>query len=381
MSAPAGFAERLRRLPAGGKIVLAFVVAIVALNAIAWTLDRAVGGEAPGGATSSSLATADDGLAAYASLLGRFDVDVERQRGALGDADLDPASTLLLLDPVDLTSEDGAALRRFVERGGHLVAGGQFPGALLTDVLADPPEWEGTGSTEATSLGREPGYDGIDDVRTTGAGSFSDSGDGTAVVGGDDGALVVINRAIGDGSVLALADASPLQNQLLAEADNAALGLALVESTPTVVFAEGVHGLGETTGVAAIPTGWKVALAGLVLAGLVAVWARARRLGPPEQHARPLPPPRAAYVEALAATLARTDRPAAALGGLRTGARERLRRRTGLSADADEEALRAAAGRLGWPNDEIDGVCGNGGTETELAAAGRALARLERGEA
>ncbi len=384
MSAPTGLAARLRRLPTGGKFALAFLVAIVALNAIAWALDRAVGGEAPGGATSSSIATGDDGLAAYASLLGRFDVRVERQRGPLADAELDPGSTLVVIDPGDLTDDDLAALRGFVESGGHLVAGGRFSDRVLDAVLLRPPSWSPDGPDEFEGRISVRRYADLR-VRTAGAGTFTDSAGGTPVVARDSEALVVLAAGVSSEvgapiQVTLLADASPLQNRLLAEEDNAAMGLALVDGATSVVFAEGVHGLGETTGVAAIPTGWKVAFAELVLAALVAVWARARRLGPPEQQQRPLAPARAAYVDALAATLARTDPPAGALGGLRTAARERLRRRTGLALDAGEEELRAAARRLGWPADEIAGVCGDGDSEEALAAAGRALARLERGD-
>jgi hypothetical protein len=48
--------------------------------------------------------------------------------------------------------------------------------------------------------------------------------------------------------------------------------------------------------------------AGLALAALVALWGLGRRLGPPEDAERPLPPPRAEFVDALAAALERTKR-------------------------------------------------------------------------
>ena len=49
----------------------------------------------------------------------------------------------------------------------------------------------------------------------------------------------------------------------------------------------------------------KWALIGLALTALVAVWAAGRRFGPPEDPDTEPPPPRVAYVDALAAALVR----------------------------------------------------------------------------
>lgn len=69
-------------------------------------------------------------------------------------------------------------------------------------------------------------------------------------------------------------------------------------------FIEYLHGFEQPAGLAALPTRWKQALLVLALAGLVWLLSHAKRLGPPQQVERPLPPPRAAYVDAVAATLA-----------------------------------------------------------------------------
>jgi hypothetical protein len=74
-----------------------------------------------------------------------------------------------------------------------------------------------------------------------------------------------------------------------------------------VVFAESLHGYGPSRGLAAIPNRWRLAFAGLALAGLLWVLARARRLGPPERTTAAPPPPRGAYVEALALLLRHTS--------------------------------------------------------------------------
>ncbi len=183
--------------------------------------------------------------------------------------------------------------------------------------------------------------------------------------------------------VVALADPSPVQNAFLAADDNAALALALVgELDRAVLFAEGVHGYGDSEGLAALPRRWRLALAGLGLAAAIWLYARSRRLGPPEDEARPLPPPRWAYVDAVAGTLARTRRPQEAAEPVRRRARELIARRAGLPADTGPEALYQAAIRLGVPPDEAAAALGSPARpeEATVLAAGRALARLIGGE-
>ena len=153
-------------------------------------------------------------------------------------------------------------------------------------------------------------------------------------------------RARVRGDVWLLAESAPIENRLLVEADNAAFGLTLPGATDRpVTFAEGIHGYGEDSGVAAIPTEWKVAFAGLAVAVLVFAWARGRRLGPPDQPNRTLPPPRAAYIDALAGSLARTNDPAAALDGLTTWTRERVAQRGGLGATDRDRRTRTRRAR------------------------------------
>ena len=118
---------------------------------------------------------------------------------------------------------------------------------------------------------------------------------------------------LGTGRIELLADSSPLQNQLLAHADNARLGLSLAGAPGrTVQFEEASHGYGGGRGLAALPTRWKWALIGLLVAALLAVASRIRRLGPATPPAPPTPPPRRLHVEALASALARTERPSEA---------------------------------------------------------------------
>jgi hypothetical protein len=198
------------------------------------------------------------------------------------------------------------------------------------------------------------------------------------VLGNGSRALATVTT-VGGGRVVALADPSPLQNRLLGRADNAGFGLAAAGDSGTVAFAEGAHGYGHASGLGAIPGRWRAALVGLTLAALLGVVAAGRRLGPPEDAARPLPPARREYVDAVAVTLARTNQPAPALAPLQAAARSRLARRAGLPPTASEAELRVAAARFGWAANEIDALFAPARTTDDVVETGRALARANEG--
>ena len=379
----AGLESPLRRLSgrwraaaAWHRAVAVAVAAVVAAALLVVAIDALY--PSPGGPRSSSYATGPDGLAAYASLLREHGYEVERLRVAPGEATLDARATVVLLDPDAVLPEDAEALGRFVERGGRLVAGGPAP-TWVNTVLADPPTWSPTGIARAGPVG--PGSDGsgVQSVATAGDGSWEAPGQALPVLGDEARSLVVV-ASPGDGSAVLLADASPLQNRLLASEDNAALALALagVPRRP-VTFVESVHGFGSERGLAALPGRWKLALAGLGLAALLYVFARGRRLGPPEEGERPLLPPRRAYVEALAAALERTGSPWAASAPVRRRARELLAAQTGMGTDAAGPQLERAARHLGLDAGAARALAGAGDGEEAALAAGRALAALERG--
>jgi predicted phage gp36 major capsid-like protein len=101
-------------------------------------------------------------------------------------------------------------------------------------------------------------------------------------------------------------------------------------------------------------------------------------MGPPEPPEKPLFPPRRAYVDALAATLARSRDRRAAIESVRSAARERLARRAALSHDATDEAWAKAARAAGLADDEARALVDGAGDDDGIAA-GRALAHLSGG--
>ena len=332
----------------------------------------------PGGPAGSSFSTGPEGLAAYAELLRAEGHAVTAEREPLADARLDRGATVVVIEPAGLAARDARALRRFVERGGRLVAGGSEPGAWLESLLAQPPSWSARGRARVRPLVPVAETRGVELVAASGEGSWRDAG-GARPALGDPGRALLAIAAPGAGRVALLADTSPLHNRRLALADNAALGLALAGGRErTVVFAESVHGFGRE-GLAALPLRWRLALAGLLAAALVLMAARARRLGPPQRAGRALPPPRGDYVHALAGALARTRRPGEAVEPVRVEARVRLARRGGLDPEADASELRLAAERAGLSSEEAEAVLGTVSGERDAIAAGRALARLSGG--
>jgi hypothetical protein len=375
---PAGPGEPLgpRPTPANRRIGIVIVVVIgglVVANLVAQGLDRAVGGNEPGGATGSSYGTGADGLAAFGSLLTHYGHDVAQQRGSLADDPPPTNATAFVLEPKELTDNDGEALLQFVVAGGRLVVGGFAP-FYLHDFADAPPDWQPGGDSSWTTIDGSLGP--VRDIEAAGAGSWSKA-NGTIPLVGTSDRLLLTHARVGRGEIFYLADASPLENAYLGTGDNAAFALALAgDAGRPVVFPEGVHGYGASRGLGALPDRWKVALVLIGVAALAFVWSRARRFGPPDRTARELPPARASYVDALSMSLGRTRDHAGALAPVQRWARERIAARAGLGASRDAHDLDRAARSLGCTDDEIAALRAPVTDNASILALGRAVARV-----
>ena len=351
--------------------MLAVVLLLLGLNAVAYVLASYLGGA--GGTPWSSYSTGAEGLAAYAALLEREGHPVSAARRTPGDRAPDPSTTLVIVEPPLVPGADARALRAFLRRGGRLVLADRRPERWLQTLVARPPRWSEATVATARALAPVPEA-GAGLVRAGGPGAWSRAGATLPVLGGRRDALVAV-AVVGSGRLVLVSDPSPLANRRLALEANAALGVALAgEARRRVAFAEWAHGYGPATGLRALPERWRLTLAGLGVAALVLVLARGRRFGPVEAEARELPPPRADYARALGAALARTGWPAEAAAPVRAEARRLLALRA-----RGEQGLRPAAAEAGLSPEEasavVDGIRG----PDEVMAAGRALARLERG--
>ena len=333
----------------------------------------------PTGPPSSSYATNDSGTAALAELLTANGHAVTPLRGEI-PASLPAADTIFVLDPQSITPDEVNALRAHVEHGGRLVIGGN-PEAWIDGLVDSPPQIVQRAITSvgdaplARVLADVPETAGVTSVAVNGTTTFRGGG-GLPLIGDAQSDVATLVQA-GTGRVVLLSDTSMLHNELLDSADNAAFGLDLAgQPGSRVLFAEGVHGYGTTTGLAAIPLRWRIALLGLTIAALVWMVAAGRRVGAAEDVGRDVPPPRSIYVDALATTLARTKRPAQVIAQLRAEVRAELARRTGFDADATDEELKSAAAAV-LSSDEIEGVFSEAGDDASVLATGRAVARLE----
>lgn len=286
------------------KRVITVVLALaIGVNVSLAALDSVVGSD-PGGPTGSSYATGGDGAAGWSDLLTTRGVDVRAIRSSLGDGDLPQQATVLVVEPAETpTPAAVTALAEHLAAGGRVVTvgaeGAAYAGALLGTDLG----WANGGPTRPAATG--PLLAGLDDLRATGAGTFTTPGPTTVEAGPAAEATIV-----SAGGLVAVADPTLLQNDHLAEGDNAALAVTLAGAGP-VAFAEAEHGYGGASrGLDAVPGRWKATIIGLVIAVLVGSWSFGQRLGPAEASDRPLAPPRRAYVDALAVGLARTSRAA-----------------------------------------------------------------------
>ena len=323
-----GFAGWWDSLGRGQQALVLVVGAIVVVNVVVSGLGSIVGGGNPGGPAASAFSTGSDGLEGYADLLARNDHHVTRRREGLGERPLPAAATVVVADPGKLRDADLAALGQFVSGGGRLVLAGHRTQPALQALTGSDVAWASDSDrgdlavwTPSADVGSAATLAGDHGGRWTDPGPL-------LPLAGADGRPAIVAGPVGHGHVVALADASLLDNEHLARADNAALGLALAgRAGSPVVFVESVHGFGAS-GLDALPASWRWAGAGLVVATLIGLWAAGARFGPAEHAARQLRPPRLEHVQAIAADLDQVTSPPRDLeAALRDGAAAARRER------------------------------------------------------
>lgn len=364
--------ERFKEMPLYGRVLIVLFAAALAWEITGKLLDTTGGGGDR--STSSSFSTKPRGMAAYAELLGASGHPVDRVGGSLEDAALTGGETLVVAGAA-LDDDDVDALVRFVQSGGRGVLLGRdtapAAGALVDGNLAIRPDEE-----EAVARVAAPTAEtaGVSEVVFAGGERLVSAGPMLPILASPDGLVVAAAASVGAGRVVLIADETPFENRVLAEADNAAFGLAVAgPSGRPVVFSEGTR---AGRGIAAIPREWRNALLAGLLAVFLAMWSAGRRFGPPEDEGRELAPPRRAYVDAMAATLVKTRQPESALAPLRAAARERIRRQATLPPDADERQLRKAGADLGLSASETAAVFDRVHNDEQAMDLGRAMARL-----
>lgn len=303
-----GLAARWVRLGRGQRVAVVVVVAALVVNLTLSAVDSMLGSD-PGGPVSSSFSTGSDGLEAYADLLRRSGHPVTRVRDQLRPSDLPAGATAVLADAESLTPSEGKALLAFVAEGGRLVVAGQGSDQVVQAATGVAVRrGDGGRARRLRTWVPAPEVGSARLLAGDEGGRWRRVGPLLPVIGADGEAAVVVGDA-GEGRVVAVADASVLQNRNLSQADNAAFALAAAgPAGRPVVFVESVHGFAGG-GLDAVPSSWRWAAAGLLLALVLGLWAAGTRFGPPEPAARRLRPPRLDHVRAVAADLDRVTPP------------------------------------------------------------------------
>ena len=226
-----GLRARWRLLPAGWRVTVVIVAAVVLAGALIKLTSVLTEGSSPEGPESSSFSPTPDGLAAFSQLLMKSGDHVTQLTSPIAQAAVPPGSTVVVADPTSWQPADSSALDRVLDSGGRVVVAGEPPAGLLGEILGSgaPPQWSANGVTSSVPAGSGPLVFGVTQVDSTGPGSWSTAGGTTPLLASGANYLAVSAR-VGAGTLVLLASPSPLQNRLIGQADNAAFAIDVAGS-------------------------------------------------------------------------------------------------------------------------------------------------------
>jgi hypothetical protein len=374
---------RWRAVPRRWRIAVVILAALVGVDVVVSLAGSSGSGVPTSSGTSSSFDPSAQGTEAMADLLTRFGHRVSRLQQSLSADAVALSTTLIVADPVKWDTGQTDAVRGFVRSGGRVVlAGGPFNSSVLRSLLgtSDVPVLSPVGVASAHAVGNAPELAGVSVVDADPSDGAWDQAGATTPILRSGGTSLALVADVGAGRVVLLASPSPLRNQYLGDADNAAFALNLAGGPGrAVAFDEYAHGFGQS-GPGSLPSHWKWAFLLAGLAVVVWMWSAGRRFGPPERAERTLAPARIEYVDGLATVLAATDarRLGEALSPVHRAARASLCRRVGVPDDTTDDVVAGAALSAGLADDLVRAVL-VAPTDTESAlATGRAHAWLEQ---
>ena len=292
-----------------------------------------------------------DSTAALRRFLDEIGLEVSEREG-LPSSD----GTLVLL--ADIREADATApLLDWAERGGNLVVTDPAS-SIVGAVGASSGETLGfVGNVDLEPGCIAPAVVGVRRISVRSTDALLRADDPSLVscfpVRGD-GALL-LTRPYGAGTVTLLGGASAFTNDLLREADNAALAAALTSAGSEVVFGPPTAGAPGPEGVwDVLPDGARAFLVALAAAAAAFALVRARRLGGPVVEAPIAPIPGSDLVRA-AGRLYRKGRTTEYAGALmRQAAVARLSRR--FVADDARDLAGAVARQTDTPRDHVERV-------------------------
>jgi hypothetical protein len=376
-----GLRDRWRLLPNGWRLAITIAAVVVLAGGLVRLTSTLTEGSSPVGPASSTFSPTSDGLAAYAELLSRNGHQVDQLTSQLSAGSVPQGATVVIAAPDSWEPSETQAVVSVFQRGGRVIVMGEPPAGLLQSMFpyAARPVWSEAEVATATPAGTGQLVYGVSTVMSSGPGSWSDAGSTTPLLTSGNQSVALFAQ-VGPGSVVLLGSPAPLQDRLIGEADNAAFALDISGALGVpVVFDEYDHGYGRPGGgYGGLPDYWKATFVILLIAVLLWMWSASRRLGPPEESERTLPPARVRFVDAMATLLstARPDElPEVALP-LQARARAELCRVAGVSREASDSELATAARSIGIDESVIRAALEPPGSSDEMVDAGRAVAEL-----
>jgi Domain of unknown function (DUF4350) len=309
--------------------------------------------------TGSSYAPGPDGAKAAFLLLRELGHDVERSFEPFATLHADPSRTLLLLtDPTRQSSEqDRAALLRFVDAGGTVVAAGAtaapfLPGLTEREIREESGEprtyvaaFPSPLARHVTSIQMSPPPRRIHPDYAVWIQVFADSADPG-----------VLTARRGTGRLIWWASSGPLSNAAIHEPGHLDLLLNAVgpPRARRILWDEYYHGHARSlwSYASGTPVAWSLAQLGLIAA--VALFTFGRYVGPPRSR---VVVPRTSpleFVDTMGGLYERAHTAGAAVATARAYVRRRLLARAGIPASSTDERLASVlASRFGVDGPEV----------------------------
>lgn len=353
--------------------LIAFAVAAGSLQGGDDGLERPAG--------RSSLDEGSGGFAAWAELAAQNGLEVDRRFSPPSRRGLDSDATVVAVDLGTLSRQDIEALQEHLDDGGRLVFGGTVAPETVARIAGFSPLFARDDSDVAESLVLTPETRGVQEV--TGFGDrWGEAGPGLPLLGTPERPLLLRIDRQGGGELLLIADTAPLRNAQIADSGNALFAVNLLrgDSREKVQFLESVQpATGEAgQGLGAIPDEWRYCFFGLLLAGVVFISSRLRRLGPPDGSWELADEPRVGYINAMGRMLARSGSIRDAAEPVRLAVLRRIGTSPELPRDSGGDKLAERARAAGLPADEAEALAGPIEDTDAAIKAARALSRVWR---
>jgi hypothetical protein len=353
-------------------VIAAAGVLIVALGAAGAVVAPAPD---PAEGTSSTYSSAPPGTRAAYLTLRRLGYDVQRSVEPLTALTAQPERSVLILSGAgEPSAQDQRALKRFLERGGVVLAIGQR-GAEFLGAAAKGRPAPALLPTSAVQVHRavaaSPIVAGAHDITMAPDLPAVSLGNAYVTLYGDESPVAATTQ-VGKGRVVWLAAATPLSNEHIAANRNFQLLLNIVgpPNVRTIIWDEHYHGYTRSlwSYVAGTPVAWILLQVSLVAGA--ALFTYSRRHGPVRALFTDTRTSPVEFVEMLGALYKRAGARAAAVAASRARLRRTIAGVFGMPPQSTDAAIaRAAASKLNLAADEIEAVL----TESDRAASDGAL--------